>query len=83
MMSTFGGKPCNNCNTVLQPPKWEIWLKTVVIFGGVLMANSDYVRQDLSASTWKVMLGLLIFCLVSIYLISALIPWTAQPKSDL
>ena len=81
MMSTTGGKACVNCQFILQPHKWEMWVRAVVIFGSPIIINN--MGYTLSIARWKTLLGYVIFCLLSLYVMSVLIPWRAKRKVDL
>ena len=80
-MPMTGGKACDNCLFILQPPKWEMWVKAVVIFGSIIIIND--MGRTLSIARWTTLLGYAVFCLLSLYVMSVLIPWKAKPKADL
>ena len=78
MMSTFGGKSCNNCQIALVPSKWESWLVLPMMF--ISIGGGQYLSEKFNL--WIMVFGIVVFCLVYIYLMHMLLPLKVQPKSN-
>jgi len=78
MMSTFGGKSYNNCQIAPVPSKWESWLVLPMMI--ISMLGGQYLSEKFNL--WIMVFGIVVFCLVYIYLMHMLLPLKVQPKSN-
>jgi len=79
MMSTHGGKSCNNCKTILVTSKWENWLIAPMMFVAVIGGQ----HLDETFNLWIMLFGVIVFCLIYTRLMHLLLPFKVQKKSDI
>ena len=73
MMVSSGGKPCNNCQTVLIITKWEHLLSFLTIF--LVVPSNVILEKSSNFHLWQIVLALSVFIFGAYYLIGLLVPF--------